>query len=117
MLLSEADIEGFNIDTFLVQCVPCDCMEIVVRCMNFGSLVQLTDSGNPSHNTDEVMNFTRFIKHLLVIITKNEQAVKPMGMSDYNFLKVKPLIDKLVAGGYLKKNWLSTYACLRTGRI
>lgn len=109
MILTKSDLEEFNIDEFIEQCLKLDGPEMLLKCQNFGILVQSINPKEPSHNNNIVINFTRFIKHLQLIITKDEQALKPVGMSEENFFKARPIVEKLVAAGYLKKNWLNVY--------
>lgn len=110
-MLSEKDLKEFNIDLFIEQCLNLDLVELLLRIKNFGILVQgITPMPEDSTlNKLIILNFTRFIIHIQIIISLDREAIKPIGMSDENFVKVRPVVEKLVALGYLKKEWLSLY--------
>ena len=104
IILNERDLEGFSIDWFIAICIELDSVDIILMCQNFRILVQdIKQDINPNKTVED---FARFIFHLEVIIKKQEVG-KPTGMRDENFFKVKPIIEKLVISGYLRKNWLS----------
>jgi hypothetical protein len=111
MILTDRDLEEFNIDKFIDKSLKLDESEMLLRCLNFGILIQRVNPRphETSRNKEIVTNFTRFIIHLQLIITKHQEVVKPIGMSKDNFFKVKPIVEKLVASGYLKKDWLELY--------
>ena len=53
--------------------------------------------------------FLRFTNQLYLILNQKTLVGKPLQMSDQNFLKIKPIIEKLVVSGDLKKEWLKLY--------
>jgi hypothetical protein len=114
MTLTERDLQEFNIDRFIDQASELDGPEMLLRCLNFAVLVEGIDLKLTEHGylKERVVNFTRFITHLQIILTKdnkNHHAYKPIGMSEENFSKIKPIVEKLAASGYLKKDWLELY--------
>jgi len=111
MLLTAGDLDEFDIDRFIDKLLGLDETEMLLRCLNFAILVQGIKliPAEPGHNKEIVINFTRFIKHLQIILTKNKDAEKPIGMSNEAFFKVKPIVEKLVASTYFKKEWLELY--------
>lgn len=111
MTVTERDLREFNIDTFIQQCLKLDLVDILLRIKNFGMLIQGIQlmPEESSANKEIVLNFSRFIIHIQIIIAKDREAIKPIGMSAENFFKVKPVVKKLVTTGYLKKEWLDLY--------
>lgn len=110
MTLTARDLEEFDISVFINKCLQLDAPELLLRCLNFGILVQsIRDFPDEPCEKAVVLNFTRFIFHLQRILAKSEDAEKPIGMSSETFLKVKPIVEKLVASGYLKNDWLQYY--------
>ncbi len=90
-----------------------DWLQMYLRCQNVGIWVKSVDLPveEPDYIYKEgiILHFDRFIQHLTQIITKGQKIVKPIGMSDENFLKAKPIIEKLVAAGDLNDDWLALY--------
>lgn len=114
MILTERDLQEFDIDKFIDQASELNGSEMLLRCLNFAVLVQRINlkPTDHTHIKEKVVNFTRFIIHLQMILTKdhkNQDAHRPIGMSEENFFKVKPIVEKLVVLGYLKKDWLALY--------
>jgi len=109
-MLTETDVERFSIDKFIEGCLKLDWLDIHLRCQN---TVVWAESISFAKDADHIerarSSFIHFIDQFCFMITKKNKAMKPPGMSTANFLKVKPIIEKLVASGDLKKDWLTLY--------
>ena len=81
-----------------------------VRCQDASILTGRTSIPEKfKHINDMRLSFGRFTNHLCFIITKNNRAVIPVGMSTENFLKVRPIIERLVSQDEINKEWLTLY--------
>jgi len=112
-MLTEKDLERFNIDKFIAACLELDWIDMHIRCVNMGilagSMYIPLEEEDYKHKEELRLAFSRFMNEFCFIIDKEHRAVIPPGMSDEDFEKVKPVIEKLVASGDLKKDWLSLY--------
>jgi len=112
-MLTEKDLERFNIDKFIAACLELDWIDMHIRCVNMGILAGSmnipVEEEDYKHKEELRLAFSRFMNEFCFIIDKEHRAVIPPGMSDEDFEKVKPVIEKLVASGDLKKDWLSLY--------
>ncbi|HMK04920.1 MAG TPA: hypothetical protein VK489_12040 [Ferruginibacter sp.] len=112
-MLTETNAERFSIDKFIAGCLSLDWLDIHLRCQNIEvwaeSITVSTKDPEYLIKERERVSFIQFIEQFCFIITKKNIAAKPRGMSNANFLKVKPIVEKLVNAGDLKKDWLALY--------
>jgi len=106
-------LEIFSIDKFIEDCLELDWFEIYMKCLNMGIFAKVTyfPINEPDYKNKEQSRhvFTRFMNDLSFIIDKKQSALIPPGMSYEIFLKLRPLVEKLVSSHDLSKDWLRLY--------
>ena len=109
-MLTQSYPERFCIDNFINECNKLNWLEMFVRCQNSSILAERTRIPERLIDKNEIRNsFAEFTNQFCYIITKNNRAVIPEGMSTENFLKLRPIIERLVSQNELKEDWLKLY--------
>ena len=103
-------LERFSIDKLIAECIKLDWLGMFVRCQNAAMLSEATKLPIKLKFLNELRTaFSNFVHELCYILTKANKAVIPEGMSTENFLKIKPLIARLVSKHEIKEDWLRLY--------
>jgi hypothetical protein len=112
-MLTETKVERFSIDAFIEGCLKLEWLDINLRCQNVEVWAQSTKIPvtDPEYLIKERarVSFIQFIEQFCYVISKKNIVAKPRGMSNNNFMKIRPVIEKLVRSGDLEKEWLALY--------
>lgn len=110
--MTERDLEIFSIDKFITESLNLDWFDLFNKCQTTGQWAEKYHISRKEpdfkYKQSVVLNFAKFIGELCFIL-HNNGIVIPAGMSKDEFIKVKPIIEKFIASGNLKKEWLTLY--------